>query len=75
MKFHTKSARTFRHALQPGKNSQDWRCSCCGKLLGICSDGSMHLRFARGPEYFVGFPVTAKCPGCGTLNLAKTPLR
>ena len=33
----------------------------------------MHLRFARGHEYFVGFPVQATCRGCGTLNQATSP--
>jgi hypothetical protein len=33
----------------------------------------MHLRFARGHEYFVGFPVQATCRGCGTLNQASGP--
>jgi RNase P subunit RPR2 len=46
----------------------DWRCTRCDKLLGICRDGRMHLRFARGHEYFVSFPVVATCRGCGTLN-------
>lgn len=49
-----------------------WRCSC-GKLLGVHRDGRMHLRFARGHEYFVGFPVVATCRGCGTLNRAAAP--
>ncbi len=35
----------------------------------------MHLRFARGHEYFVGFPVQATCRGCGTLNQASSPTR
>ncbi|WP_170941186.1 hypothetical protein [Antarctobacter heliothermus] len=40
-----------------------------------CRDGRMHLRFARGHEYFVGFPVVATCRGCGTLNQAQSPAR
>ena len=48
----------------------EWRCTGCSKLLGVCRDGRMHLRFARGHEYFVGFPVLATCRGCGTLNRA-----
>jgi len=51
-------------------HSTDWRCTRCDKLLGIIRDGHMHLRFARGHEYFVSFPVTATCRGCGTLNQA-----
>ena len=51
----------------------DWRCSRCNKLLGVCRDGRMHIRFARGHEYFVGFPVVATCRGCGTLNRATVP--
>ena len=51
----------------------EWRCTRCDKLLGVCRDGRMHLRFARGHEYFVGFPVQAICRGCGTLNQASSP--
>jgi hypothetical protein len=52
-----------------------WRCTRCDKLLGVCRDGRMHLRFARGHEYFVGLPVVATCRGCGTLNQATAPTR
>ena len=51
----------------------EWRCTRCDKLLGVCRDGRMHLRFARGHEYFVGLPVQATCRGCGTLNQASSP--
>ena len=54
-------------------SSGEWRCTQCDKLLGVCRDGRMHLRFARGHEYFVGFPVQATCRGCGTLNQASSP--
>ena len=53
----------------------DWRCSQCSKLLGVCRDGRMHLRFSRSHEYFVGFPVVATCRGCGTLNQATATTR
>jgi RNase P subunit RPR2 len=56
-------------------HSNDWRCTRCHKLLGVCRDGRMHLRFARGHEYFVGFPVVATCRGCGTLNQTTAPTR
>ena len=52
-------------------SSGKWRCTQCDKLLGVCRDGQMHLRFARCHEYFVGFPVVATCRGCGTLNKAE----
>ena len=55
--------------------SADWRCTRCDKLLGVCRDGQMHLRFQRSHEYFVGFPVMASCRGCGTLNQATAPTR
>lgn len=61
-----------RHSFNP---SEDWRCTRCDKLLGVCRDGRMHLRFARGHEYLVGFPVQATCRGCGTLNQATAPAR
>lgn len=50
--------------------ANDWRCTGCGKLLGIHRDGLMHLSFARGHEYLVSLPATATCRGCGTLNQA-----
>ena len=49
-------------------SSTEWRCTKCGKLLGICQNGRMHLRFARRHEYLVSLPVAATCRGCGTLN-------
>ncbi|CUW37093.1 conserved protein of unknown function [Magnetospirillum sp. XM-1] len=59
--------------INPTTLNAEWRCTRCGKLLGICQDGRMHLRFGHGHEYFVGFPVQATCRGCGTLNHATTP--
>ncbi len=47
---------------------REWRCARCKKLLGILHDGRLHLRFARGHEYLVGFPATSVCRGCRTLN-------
>ena len=60
---------------KPTPFSPEWLCTRCDKLLGVCRDGRMHLRFARGHEYFVGFPVQATCRGCGTLNQAQSPAR
>jgi hypothetical protein len=56
-------------------SSSEWRCTRCDKLLGVCRDGRMHLRFAKCHEYFVGFPVVATCRGCATLNQATAPAR
>jgi hypothetical protein len=47
---------------------KEWRCLSCGKLLGVLRDGRLHLRFARGHEYLVGFPVTSTCRACRALN-------
>ena len=46
---------------------QEWRCKC-GKLLGVLDDGRLHIRFARGYQYMVGFPVSTVCRDCGALN-------
>jgi hypothetical protein len=46
----------------------DWRCTRCGKLLGLCQGDRLHLRFAQGHEYIVSFPASSICRGCGTLN-------
>ena len=68
-------SRTADAQIQPTDTPIEWRCTRCDKLLGMCRDGRMHLRFARGHEYFVGFPVVASCRGCGTLNRAIAPMR
>ena len=47
---------------------REWRCTRCGKLLGILDGRRLHIRYARGHQYFVSFPVTGVCPGCGTMN-------
>ena len=60
---------------KPTTTTAEWRCTRCDKLLGVCRDGRMHLRFGRRHEYFVGFPVVATCLGCGTLNQATAPTR
>ncbi|MFH1689271.1 MAG: hypothetical protein ABIE42_03430 [Candidatus Eisenbacteria bacterium] len=47
---------------------QEWRCTRCDKLLAVVRGERLHIRFARGHEYLVGFPVTSVCRNCGTLN-------
>jgi hypothetical protein len=67
-----------RHRIPPPpahSRSSEWRCTSCNKLLGIHLDGRMHLRFARGHEYFVAFPIVATCRSCTTLNHAAAPAR
>ena len=66
---------TAGRATRMAGTANDWHCNCCGKLLGVRRDGLMHLSFARGHEYLVGFPATATCRGCGTLNQATAPAR
>jgi len=46
----------------------EWRCTQCGKLLGMAKGSQLHIRVQKNREYLVGFPVTANCHGCGTLN-------
>ena len=52
---------------------EEWRCRRCNKLLGVLQAGRLHLRFARGHEYLVGFPVISTCRGCQTLNEMSKP--
>jgi len=47
---------------------QEWRCSNCKKLLGMIRGERLHIKFARGHEYLVGFPATSVCRTCRTLN-------
>lgn len=51
-----------------GPVKPEWRCKQCGKLLGVVDGAHLHIRFTRGHEYLVGFPVTCVCRNCGTLN-------
>jgi RNase P subunit RPR2 len=46
----------------------EWRCTQCGKLLGMANGNQLHIRVQKHREYLVGLPVTANCHGCGTLN-------
>jgi hypothetical protein len=46
----------------------EWRCTRCGKLLGVIEDARLHIRFSRGHEYLVGLPATGVCRSCQTLN-------
>ena len=74
--FHSRQAAPTSWAgAKPTTHDSEWRCTRCDKLLGVCRDGRMHLRFARGHEYLVGFPVQATCRGCRTLNHATAPTR
>ena len=68
--YHSRRAANQSHHAGTSTSTTDreWRCSKCAKLLGVRRDSQMHLRFARGHEYLVGFPVVATCRGCGSLN-------
>ena len=56
-------------------STSTWRCIRCDGVLGVFREGRMHVSFSRGHEYFTGFPVQAKCRGCGTLNHTSGPAR
>ena len=47
---------------------RQWRCERCGKLLAVVRGDRLHISFARGHEYLVGFPATTACRHCKTLN-------
>ncbi|MGE8142834.1 hypothetical protein ACQKOE_12735 [Novosphingobium sp. NPDC080210] len=73
--YHSHRAATqSRHTgTSTSPTEREWRCTSCAKLLGVCREGQMHLRFARGHEYLVGFPVVSTCRGCGSLNKVTGP--
>lgn len=48
--------------------SADWRCTCCGKLLGQRHGSVVLVQFARGHQYRSPRPVSAVCRSCDTLN-------
>ena len=45
----------------------EWRCTDCGKLLGVRHGARLHIRLQRH-NYLVSLPVEATCYGCGTPN-------
>ena len=62
---------TIIHRATTRKDSDsltDWRCRCCGHLLGRYLDHRMQISFARGHEYYVTLPVTTRCRTCKSLN-------
>lgn len=54
---------------------RDWRCTRCGRLLGVFEGERLHLHFARIHDYLVGFPTTSVCPKCRALNEVSAPKR
>ena len=53
------------HDPDPG---HDWRCRCCGGLLGRVRSNRLHIRMKGCSEYFAALPCTATCRTCGGLN-------
>lgn len=49
-------------------SGSDWRCTCCGKLLGRRQGSVVLVQFARGHQYRAPRPISAVCRGCGNLN-------
>jgi phage FluMu protein Com len=48
---------------------REWRCTQCGRLLGVLADDErLHVRFTQEREYVVGLPAITKCGHCRTLN-------
>lgn len=58
----------FKRSSSELGDSADWRCTCCGKLLGRRHGAVVLVQFARGHRYRVSRPASAVCRGCGTLN-------
>ncbi|WP_425101775.1 hypothetical protein [Tropicibacter sp. S64] len=52
----------------PTHSQHDWRCTCCGKLLGRIENGRIRILVSRSHPYLVSAPVTSVCRGCGALN-------
>ena len=63
------SAHQEKRHLRAVRTGDEWRCQSCGKLLGVDNGRQMHIRLKHRQEYLVSYPVTATCPGCGTLNV------
>ncbi len=46
---------------------QEWRCRCCGVLLGISDEDYIEIRY-KSARYRVRGEVTSYCRRCGTLS-------
>lgn len=62
-----KHIHTQKPLIRLGPDS-DWRCVCCGKLMGRRVGAAILIQFARGHRYRATRPVSAICRSCGTLN-------
>jgi len=56
----------------PQVGCSEWRCKECGRLLGVEEGEQMHIRVKKRADYLVGYPVTAVCPSCNTLNVRRS---
>ncbi len=57
---------TRLHAPEPG--ARDWRCRCCGRLLGRVRDDRLHIKVKGFSEYVASLPCTATCRTCTAIN-------
>ena len=65
--------RADAHAARSAPGTRDaWRCSRCGKLLGVLMGQRLQIQFARGHDYLVSLPATATCRDCHALNEVET---
>jgi uncharacterized protein YaiE (UPF0345 family) len=49
--------RSFKSGGQSrGPAREEWRCHCCGKLLGVPQGDQMHIRMKSCQEYLVAYP-------------------
>jgi len=55
------------------KDSSEWRCSECDKLLGKLKNNRLHIRLHREHQYITGLPATSVCRGCKTPNELSSP--
>ena len=70
MRSYRQSPALHKRLTTPEKPSEapEWRCTGCGRLLGLIRKNQLHLRLRRGHEYLASLPATASCRGCGTMN-------
>ncbi|WP_339950718.1 hypothetical protein [uncultured Albimonas sp.] len=61
-------SRTAPSTADPHDPGHDWRCRCCGGLLGRVRSNRLHIRMKGCSEYFAALPCTATCRTCGGLN-------
>ncbi len=72
MSTFSNSDRVYRSMESRALTTFEWRCTCCGTLLGVELHRRMHLKY-KDAQYVVTGRVKAVCRRCETTNETVCP--